>query len=120
MTEAEWLTATNPTMMIEFIRDLTSERKLLLLVLACCRRIEHLLPNDECKAVLTAMESHIEGQCSAEELRAARYEAGVKPKQMISAASKNAYATVVMRRHSYQETEEIITERQQKGTQLAL
>jgi hypothetical protein len=44
MTEAEWLAATDPESMLEFLRGKISDRKLRLLVAAACHRIWWLLP----------------------------------------------------------------------------
>jgi hypothetical protein len=39
MTEAEWLTCTEPQPILEFLEGKASERKLRLFVCACCQRI---------------------------------------------------------------------------------
>ncbi|HJZ91572.1 MAG TPA: hypothetical protein VKE40_11925 [Gemmataceae bacterium] len=42
MTEAEWLAATDPHSMLEFVRQRASARKLRLFEVACCRRSRRL------------------------------------------------------------------------------
>ena len=49
MTEAEWLNTFRPTGMLLHIRSRVSERKVLLLYIACCRRIWGLLGEEDCK-----------------------------------------------------------------------
>jgi hypothetical protein len=46
VTEGDWLTATAPGPMLEFLPDRVSDRKLRLFAVACCRRIWHLLSAD--------------------------------------------------------------------------
>jgi hypothetical protein len=76
MTESEWRKCKEPSSMMDCLgveRDEGWNRQLLLLRLACCRRIEHLLPNKQCKAVLKALERYIEGRCTAEQLAKAKW-----------------------------------------------
>ena len=39
MNEGEWLTTTDPTPMLEFLRGKVSDRKLRLFACACCRSL---------------------------------------------------------------------------------
>jgi hypothetical protein len=96
MTEQEWLTCANPQRMREFLRDKSSERKLQLLALACCRRIEPLLPNEQSKAVINALERYIEGQSTAEGLAEARRIAAESYFDEMTKANDLAFAAVVM------------------------
>src|SRR5215471_942086 len=43
MTEAEWLACTDSTPLLVFLRGMRSERKMLLYVVACFRRVLNLL-----------------------------------------------------------------------------
>jgi hypothetical protein len=85
LTEAEWLAATEPQLMLEFLRKnpvasgvvscdccffqcrqrpvarCPLYRKLRLFALECCRRILHLLPNLTCQRVAQELELYLEG-----------------------------------------------------------
>jgi hypothetical protein len=55
MTEQDWLQATNPQLMSEFLRGKASERKLRLFACACCRAVSPLFHDEYSrKAVKTA------------------------------------------------------------------
>jgi hypothetical protein len=46
VTEQEWLECKDPMPMLEFVRGKVSDRKLRLLLVACCNRVEHLVPDE--------------------------------------------------------------------------
>jgi len=62
MTEAEWLAATDPTPMLEFLKGKASDRRLRLFACACCRRIWHLLPNRLLRKSIEQMERFVDGE----------------------------------------------------------
>ncbi len=68
MTEQEWLTCTDPTPMLEFLRGKTSERKLRLFACACCRRVWNLLTDRYSRKALAVAERYADAEVSAEKL----------------------------------------------------
>ena len=68
MTEAEWRTATEPTPMLEFLRDKASERKMRLFVCGICRRHERQIATFGFPETLEAIEQYADGLISQEEL----------------------------------------------------
>src|SRR5262245_1574817 len=70
MTEVEWLAAAYPTLMLNFLEGQASDRKLRLLVAACCRRIFDLLPGD-CQRLTETSERYADGLASRAEYAAA-------------------------------------------------
>ena len=69
MTEAEWLTATDPTSMVEFVRGQTSDRKLRLFAVACGRRLgDHLTEAD--RHVINFVERYADNLADRAERRA--------------------------------------------------
>jgi hypothetical protein len=75
MTEAEWLTCTDPQRVQQFLRGKVGERTWRLLACACCRRAWHLLADGRSRLGVEAAERFADGQISREELRAAGWAA---------------------------------------------
>jgi hypothetical protein len=67
MTEAEWLAST-PSVMLNFLEDSASERKLRLFACACCRQIWHLLTKEVCRDALEVAERYADGQADDHQL----------------------------------------------------
>jgi hypothetical protein len=71
MTEAEWLACADPKPILELLRLRGSDRKLRLVACACCRRTEHLYPNEKCRRCLDVLESWADGAGTVEDVRMA-------------------------------------------------
>jgi len=76
MTEAEWLTCTDPIRMVKAARARMRHRKLRLFAVACCHRIEDLLPDPRSRMAIAAAEQHADGAITEMQLREARVAAG--------------------------------------------
>ena len=76
MTEEQWGTCTEPKERLTFLLsgDRPLERKLRLFLVACCRRIWHLLPSGSCRQAVTVAERFADGQATADELGRIRWE----------------------------------------------
>ncbi len=61
MTEAEWLAATDPQPMLDFLRWRAGDRKLRLFDVACCRMVWHLLPEEGSERGVEAAEGFADG-----------------------------------------------------------
>jgi hypothetical protein len=72
MTEAEWFAATDPEQMLEFFGGKASERKLRLFACGCCRRVWHLLTDNESRAAVEVAERFADGLVPKRHLSAAR------------------------------------------------
>src|SRR5262245_57786261 len=64
MTEAEWLAATDPTPMLEFLRGKASDRKLRLLAVSFAQRAVHLCEGKRAVEALGVAEQIADGEAS--------------------------------------------------------
>jgi hypothetical protein len=72
MTEAEWLAATDPARMLEFLRGKAGDRQLRLFACACCRQIWQLPDRDvESHNAVVVAERFADGEVGEAELREA-------------------------------------------------
>jgi hypothetical protein len=72
MTEAKWLACAHPYQMLEFLRGRASERRLRLLLTACCRGFQPLLTDFRAAQAATTAERDTAGLATKKELRMAR------------------------------------------------
>jgi hypothetical protein len=75
MTEAEWLSCTDPEAMLAFLQGKASDRKLRLFACACCRRIGADLPDQQSWNAVLVAEVYADRGVSEQDLAAARTEA---------------------------------------------
>jgi hypothetical protein len=68
VTEAEWLAATDPTPMLEFLNEKASNRKLRLFAVACCERIWELLTDARSRSAINTLSRFADGRASEEEM----------------------------------------------------
>jgi hypothetical protein len=74
MTESEWLSGTTPIQFLEHLRRSrkSSDRKLRLFTVACCRRVERWLLAKDQKDALNALERHADGIAMTDDLKIMR------------------------------------------------
>ena len=75
MTEAEWLACVDPNAMLELLRCKASDRKLRFFILACCRRVLHLLTDERSRNAVMVGERYIDGHATEKELNRAYQQA---------------------------------------------
>jgi len=70
MTDSDWLACKDAQQMLPLLQDRIGEQKLRLFACACCRRVWHLL-DEENRGIVHAAESYARGRISRQELAAA-------------------------------------------------
>jgi hypothetical protein len=78
MTEAEWLNATDPQPMLEFLRGKASERKLRLFACACCRRLWSSWEVAQTPESVLTSEQFADGMVSRDEMRQVKSKLGAR------------------------------------------
>jgi hypothetical protein len=68
MTEADWLACTDPTLMLKFLGDQASDRKLRLFACACCRGIWTLIVRESSRRAVEASEAYADGRIRRKDL----------------------------------------------------
>src|SRR4051812_42042829 len=85
MTEEEWLSATDPQPMLEFLRGKASTRKLRLFMVACCRCIQHVKVWPEFRDAVDTGEAFADGEVGIDALLASYHD--IAPEWFTSAMS---------------------------------
>jgi hypothetical protein len=75
MTAAEWDACDDPTLMLRFLDDKASGRKVRLAACACVRRMWRLLADARLRCAVEVTERFADGEATPEELDAARWDA---------------------------------------------
>jgi hypothetical protein len=68
MTEAEWMDCDDPQKMLDFVHGSVSNRKKRLFLVACCRRIWHLLSDEPWRRAVEAAERLADGLVTEQQL----------------------------------------------------
>jgi len=71
MTESEWLICDDPEMMLDFLSDRASDRKLRLFAAACCRRLWSHLRSVTSRRAVEFVESYADGEVTRKAILAA-------------------------------------------------
>jgi hypothetical protein len=75
MTEGEWLSCTDPRLMLRFLGPSINKRKLRLFACACCRRIWNQMQDRRSRVAVELAEQYADGQIKAKRLAAANWAA---------------------------------------------
>ena len=92
MTEAEWLTCTDPGRMLDYLEDSSSDRKLRLFVCAGCRRVWLLLTYDRSTRGVEVAERYADGKATARELARSLSPSLLRDRRLVGPGRDLAYA----------------------------
>jgi hypothetical protein len=92
MTEAEWLTSTDPEPMLDFLEATASGRKLRLFACACCRRFWRCLNDARSRDAIEVAERLADGAATVGEREAAAESSWEATKGLLNAAMYSAQA----------------------------
>src|SRR2546423_14717665 len=84
MTEEEWLAATDPTPMLEFIRDKTSSRKWRLFACVTARRLPTLMADEPSRCAIEIAEKYADGIATEQEVEITRTEMQKGVEELVS------------------------------------
>jgi hypothetical protein len=68
VTEEAWLVCADPDSVLDFVTPTQTDRKLKLYACACCRRVLHWLGDPLTPRAIAAIEQHVDGELSDEEM----------------------------------------------------
>ena len=98
MTEAEWLACTDPTKMLDFIRDRARERKLQLYLCGGCQHLAHLFFDAVSVVAIEVGERFADGQADETEFGRAAWAAEAPPHLATTSRSGSGIAGLPTRR----------------------
>jgi hypothetical protein len=86
MKEQDWLTGSNPDVMLAFLVDRASARQWRLFAAACLREVGHLLLDQRARQAFLVLQDHADGRKSNDELAAAHGAATASHRYLYSAS----------------------------------
>lgn len=92
MTEADWRTTDDPSLLLEFLQSGLSDRKLRLYCCACCYNVASMLGDSRSRRAVELAERYADGGASDAELLAAALDANEAsyPRDRVSSGDRNA------------------------------